>query len=151
MNATEARHVLELTEEDYEKAFVEVAFLVDAFASTIDNIMGGNTAPVGRIAGRDTAKKLPVHLPDPSLETVLEVLGKKMGAGFEFALEEGDLVFRKCIVRDLCATRGIPTGGAVCRLFHAYFDGIVNGLLHRPVKSTLVTVGEECRTQTRVQ
>lgn len=151
MTATDVNHVLDLTEEDYQKAFVEVAFLLDAFAATIDNIMGGNTAPVGRIAGRDTAKKLPIHLPDPSLQQVLDVLAAKMGAGFEFAMDEGELVFKKCIIRDLCKTREITTGGPVCRLFHSYFDGIVNGLLCRPVKSTIVSAGEECRTQLAVQ
>lgn len=151
MTATDVNHVLDLTEEDYQKAFVEVAFLLDAFAATIDNIMGGNTAPVGRIAGRDTAKKLPIHLPDPSLQQVLDVLAAKMGAGFDFAMDDGHLVFKKCIIRDLCKTRGIATGGPVCRLFHSYFDGIVNGLLCRPVKSTIVSAGEECRTQLAVQ
>jgi hypothetical protein len=47
--------------------------------------------------------------------------------------------------------RNIETGGALCHLFHSYFDGIVNGLLCRPVKSTIVSVGTECQLQTAVQ
>lgn len=148
---SDATSVLDLTEEDYEKAFVEVAFLLDAFATTIDTIMGGNTAPVGRIAGRDTARKLPVDLPNPTLENVLDLLAAKMGAGFDFSLADGSLLFKKCIIRDLCETRHVPTGGAICRLFHAYFDGIVNGLLCRPVKSAIVAAGAECQTQIAVQ
>ena len=78
MNSTDAGYVLDLTPEDYQKATVEVAFLLDAFASTIDNIMGGNTAPVGRIAGRDTAKKLPLELVDPSLQEIVAALAESV-------------------------------------------------------------------------
>lgn len=151
MNTTDATYVLDLTQEDYQKATVEVAFLLDAFASTIDNIMGGNTAPVGRIAGRDTADKLPFHLTDPTLQDIVATLREQMHAGFDFAIDGDELRFTSCIIRDMCAIRKIETGGALCRLFHSYFDGIVNGLLCRPVKSTIISVGEECQLQTAVQ
>ena len=151
MNTTDSKYVLDLSPEDYQKATVEVAFLLDAFASTIDNIMGGNTAPVGRIAGRDTASKLPVNLADPTLPDIIVALREQMHAGFDFALEGDGLLFKSCIIRDMCALRKIETGGALCRLFHSYFDGIVNGLLCRPVKSTIVSVGEVCQLKTDVQ
>jgi hypothetical protein len=151
MNTTDTQYVLDLSQEDYQKATVEVAFLLDAFASTIDNIMGGNTAPVGRIAGRDTAKKLPLNLSDPTLQDILAALREKMQAGFDFALDEDGLRFKSCIIRDMCTMRKIETGGALCRLFHSYFDGIINGLLCRPVKSTISSVGTECLLQTAVQ
>lgn len=151
MNTTDSQYILELTKEDYQKATVEVAFLLDAFASTIDNIMGGNTAPVGRIAGRDTASKLPLHLTDPTLEDIVTLLGKQMHAGFDFTLDGNRFLFKSCIIRDMCAVRKIETGGALCRLFHSYFDGIINGLLCRPVKSSIESVGDECRIQTIVQ
>lgn len=151
MNSTDSKYVLDLSPEDYQKATVEVAFLLDAFASTIDNIMGGNTAPVGRIAGRDTASKLPVNLSDPTLTDIIEALHKQMHAGFDFALEGDKLLFKSCIIREMCTVRKIDTGGALCRLFHSYFDGIVNGLLCRPVKSTIISVGNECQLQTVVQ
>ena len=151
MNASDQDDTLQLTPEDYQKAYVEVAFLLDAFASTIDNIMGGNTAPVGRIAGRDTARKLPLELSQPTLEEVVGALSRQMGAGFEFSLDEGGLVFGKCIIREMCALRNIEPGAALCRLFHAYFDGIADGLLCRPVKSRIVSAGDQCRLQTTVQ
>ena len=151
MNTTDSMYVLDLTQEDYQKATVEVAFLLDAFASTIDNIMGGNTAPVGRIAGRDTAKKLPIHLIDPTLQEIVAKLSDQMHAGFDFALDGDTLLFKSCIIRDMCVARKIDTGGALCRLFHSYLDGIINGLLSRPVKSTIESVGNECRLQTAVQ
>jgi len=151
MNTTDSKYVLDLSPEDYQKATTEVAFLLDAFASTIDNIMGGNTAPVGRIAGRDTASKLPVHLEDPTLQDIIATLHEQMKAGFDFTLDNNGLLFKSCIIREMCAIRKIETGGALCHLFHSYFDGIINGLLCRPVRSTFISVGEECRLQTAVQ
>ena len=144
-NRSDDLYRIDLSPQDYEAAFTEVAFLLDAFAAAIDNIMGGVTGPVGRIAGRDTAKKLPVHLPDPTLESVTELLGERMQAGFGFTLREGTLSFENCVVRDVCRLRGIETGGALCKLFHAYLDGVMDGLLHRPVKSCAVTMGELCQ------
>lgn len=151
MSSAEIYDVQELSTDDYQKACVEVAFLLDAFAATIDNIMGGNTAPVGRIAGRDTASKLPLHLDNPSFEDIIGILAKQMQAGFGITLEDRQLVFGKCIIREMCALRNIQTGGPLCKLYHSYFDGIVNGLLCRPVKSSIVTAGDECRLQTAVQ
>jgi len=151
MNSADRNYRLELTPEDYQKAYVEVAFLLDAFASTIDNIMGGKTAPVGRIAGRDTARKLPLDLSEPTLQEVITALSEQMHAGFEFSLDQDTLLFKKCILREMCRLRNIEPGAALCRLFHAYFDGIANGLLCRPVKSKIISVGDECRLQSAVQ
>lgn len=151
MNTGDSSYVLDLSAEDYQKAMVEVAFLLDAFASTIDNIMGGNTAPVGRIAGRDTAQKLPLELHNPTLEEIIATLQRQMQAGFDFSLLEGELRFKSCIIREMCGLRKIATGGPLCQLFHSYFDGIVNGLFCRPVKSTLSSVGEQCSLQIAVQ
>ena len=151
-----AESVLELTPEDHDHAMMEVAFLVDAFAHTIDNIMGGATAPVGRIAGRDMAKKLPLHLGDPSLAETLAVLSERMKAGFGVKVtsvigNEAELTVGPCFVRDLCASSGKKNGGAVCKLYHSYFDGIVNELMHRPVKSEIIEAGECCRIKTVTQ
>jgi hypothetical protein len=151
MNSSDDSYLLDLSPEDYQKATIEVAFLLDAFASTIDNIMGGNTAPVGRIAGRDTAKKLPVYLDEPTLQQIIELLGEQMRAGFDISLQGDRLLFKSCILRQMCELRKIQTGGALCHLFHSYFDGIVNGLLCRPVKSTIDSVGEACTLQLAVQ
>jgi hypothetical protein len=146
-------NALQMSPEDHQAAFTEVAFLIESFANTIDTIMGGATAPVGRIAGRSMARKMPLHLTDPSLESVLEVLATRMQAGFQMTASPAgdgsvDVVFGHCALRDVCALRKIETGSAVCRLFHAYFDGIVNELLHRPVKSEIVETGPVCKIKT---
>lgn len=146
---------LGLTIEDHQKAFTEVAFLIDIFASTIDTIMGGSTASVGRIAGRDTAKKYPIHLDNPSLDEAVAVIANRMKSGFAISLEAGgdgaSLLFGRCILRDICDLRGIRPGGAMCKLFHAYVDGVVNELIYRPVKSEITACGEQCRTSLKIQ
>lgn len=149
-------NALQMTPEDHRMAFTEVAFLIGSFANTIDNIMGGATAPVGRIAGREMAGKLPLKLDNPSLEQVLDVLAQRMRAGFDMTVTPSDdgaaeLHFGRCALREVCRVRRRQTGGSVCRLFHSYFDGIVNELLHRPVKSELVEVGETCWIRTHTQ
>jgi hypothetical protein len=148
-----ANFMLEPTAEDHDHAMMEVAFLVEAFASTIDNVMGGATGPVGRIAGRDMAKKLPLHLGDPSLTETLAALSERMKAGFDVTVESvsgntADTTVGTCFIRDLCLGSGKQPGGAACKLYHAYFDGIVNELMHRPVKSEIVQIGDSCRIKT---
>ena len=151
MSTSEDLYRIDLSPEDYQAAFTEVAFLMDAFAHAIDNIMGGVTAPVGRIAGRDTARKLPVSIPDPTIERVASCLSERMRAGFDFSLQNRELTFGKCIVREVCQKRGMETGGALCRLFHAYLDGVMDGLLNRPVKASVVATGAKCRIELKTQ
>lgn len=147
-----ADSLVALTDADHDNAMKEVAFLVDAFASTIDNVMGGATGPVGRNAGRDMAKKLPLHLGDPTLAQTLGVLNERMKSGFDAAVISADgniadTAVGTCFIRDLCAGSGKKIGGPACKLYHAYFDGIVNELMHRPVKSEIVEVGPSCRVR----
>lgn len=145
----------QLTLEDHQKAFTEVAFLLDSFASTIDNIMGGATASVGRIAGRGTAAKWPVDLDHPTLEQTLDVVSERMKNGFEISFaqqEKGvDLTFTKCVIRDVCRGRSMDLGGPLCKLFHSYCDGIVNEIVSRPVKSELLKASEACTLCMKVQ
>lgn len=146
-------NAMQMTPEDHQQAFTEVAFLIESFANTIDNIMGGATAPVGRIAGRAMARKLPLNLEQTSLESVLGILAERLQAGFQVAVTPdgetaADLTFQHCALREVCSLRSMEPGGAICRLFHAYFDGIVNELLHRPVKSEIQVAGPLCRIRT---
>lgn len=147
--------IMGLTLEDHQAALTEVAFLMDIFTATIDNIMGGATSSVGRMAGRDTAKKYPVFLENPSLKEAVAVVAERMKAGFGISLEEGEdgntIVFHRCILRDICKLRGIEMGQAMCRLFHYYFDGIVNELVSRPVKSEITKCGKTCLVIIRTQ
>lgn len=147
--------IMGLTLEDHHAAFTEVAFLMEIFTTTIDNIMGGATSSVGRMAGRDTAKKYPVFLENPSLEEAVAVVADRMKAGFGVSMESVDgqenVVFDRCIIRDICNLRGIEMGQAMCRLFHFYFDGVIDELISRPVKSEITQCGKPCRTIIRTQ
>lgn len=151
-----ADFMLESTPEDHDHAMMEVAFLVDAFASTIDNVMGGATGPLGRIAGRDMAKKLPLHLGDPSLTDTLAALSDRMKSGFDVTVTSltdtvAESTIGTCFIRDLCIGSNKPPGGPACKLYHAYFDGIVNELMRRPVKSEVIDIGPTCRMKTVTQ
>jgi hypothetical protein len=145
----------EITLEDHKNGFNEVAFLLDIFCSTIDNIMGGATAPVGRIAGREMAKKMPVHLENPSINEAVSLLADRMKNGFEFSFddsaEQKQLNFGMCALRQACSLREVQPGGAMCRLFHSYFDGILNELVSRPVKSEIIACGNLCSVTLRTQ
>lgn len=143
------------TVEDHRQAFIEVSFLLNIFAATVQDLMGGATAPVGRIAGRHAAARLPVHLPEPTLAAVLETLAGRLDRGFEIGCDvtggSAELRFGRCAIREACSAERVAPGSELCALFHYYLDGVVNGLLRRPVKSTLVRTGDRCvaRLETR--
>ena len=146
---------LELTLVDHTQALTEVSFLLDVFATTVDELMGGATASVGRIAGRHMARKLPVYLSEPALAPALEAVAGNLASGFEIAYEcrenGADLHFGSCLVRTVCGQRGREIGGPLCRLFHAYLDGIVNDLICRPVKSQIAPGAESCHASLAVR
>ena len=141
--------------EDHKKAFTEVAFLLDIFASTIDNIMGGATASVGRIAGRGMAAKWPIDLDHPTLRETLDVVSDRMKDGFDISFVEQqnavDVTFKKCAIREVCRGRSLEPGGPLCKLFHSYFDGVVNEIVSKPVKSELVQTSDTCTLCLKVQ
>jgi hypothetical protein len=143
------------TVEEHKKAFTEIAFLLDIFAATIDNIMGGSTSSVGRIAGREMAKKLPVDLVHPTPAEALSVIAQSMKSGYEFSFtEENDqamVTFQRCVIRDVCKSRSLQPGCSLCKIFHSYFDGIVNELISRPTKSELLEAGSSCRVCMKIQ
>lgn len=141
--------------KDHQKAFTEVAFLLDIFSATIDNIMGGATASVGRIAGRGTARKWPIDLDHPTLRATLDVVSQKLKTGFEISYKEQehtvDITISKCVIRDVCLKRQLTPGCPLCKIFHSYFDGIVNEVVSRPVKSELTHASEICTLCMKVQ
>jgi hypothetical protein len=149
------RSELSLTVEDHDMAFTEVSFLLDIFARTVADLMGGATASVGRIAGRHFARKLPVYLESPSVDQVLDALSAHMRKGFEIrhaASGSGvDLTFDRCAMREVCRSRGAEPGGEVCRLFHMFVDGVVNELYARPTKSTITSTGDRCTARMEIR
>ncbi len=135
------------TPEAHQQAFTEVSFLLDIFATTVDELMGGATASVGRVAGRHMAHKLPIALEAQDLAAAAAALAAYGQLGVRPRAEPGtDLMsFDGCAVRQVCRARGREPGGDLCRLFHFYLDGVLDGLTGRPVRSTIVTAGEACQ------
>jgi hypothetical protein len=136
------------TQEDHEKALVEVAFLLDMFAATINDLMGGATASISRISGRSMARKLPVYLKNADIYQTIAAMSSQFSGGFDIsATAHGsclDLKIGRCAIRTICEARKTPLGGPLCKLFHYYLDGVVNDLYLRPVKSTLGVTGDSC-------
>jgi hypothetical protein len=136
--------------DDHDKAALEVAFLLDIFASTIDDLMGGATASVSRIAGRSMAQKFPVTLHSPDLREAISAVAGQMHGGFDFSASirdcHADMTFNKCAIRQMCQDRNVPLGGPICKLFHYYLDGVLNEMYSRPVKSQVVSTGPQCKT-----
>ncbi len=144
-----------LTLDDHQQAFTEVSFLLDIFAATIDNLMGGATVSVGRIAGRHMAKNLPLYMPNPPLSDVLAALAEHMQGGFAISFhcegDKADITFGHCVIRDVCNIRRLPPGGELCQLFHYYTDGMINELCLKPAKSVLTTCGDACRARLEIR
>ncbi len=143
------------TVEEHAQAFTEIAFLLDIFAVTIDNIMGGATSSVGRIAGREMAKKLPITLVRPTTAEALAAAAESLKNGFAISFTEDKkqvtIDFSRCVIRDVCGSRKLQAGSPLCTLFHSYFDGIVNEIISRPTKSELVEAGSHCRVCMKIQ
>ena len=144
---------LELTLEDHQKAKTELSFLLEIFADTIVELMGGATATVGRLAGCHMAEKLPVYLPNPTPENVLEAVREHLSSGYDISIRHDDsgaeLTFGQCAIRDILKERNIAVGGDLCKVFHFTLAGIANQLLGKAAKGSIVTPGDE-RCVTRI-
>lgn len=134
--------------EDHQKALIEIAFLLDIFATTINDLMGGATASISRISGRSMARKMPIYLKNPDVRETLLAIAARLKGGCDLSAScsehKAELKIGRCAVRTICETRNIPLNGPLCSLFHYYLDGVVNDLHLRPVKSNIVTTGPSC-------
>lgn len=141
--------------DDHNKAFTEISFLLDIFSSTIDNIMGGATASIGRIAGREMASKLPIKLDETRVEDALNILKIKLKSccDISFSQNENDIgmTIESCCIRNICVERNLQLGSELCKLFHFYLDGMVNEIISRPVQSVLKKTEDTCSLELIIQ
>jgi hypothetical protein len=140
---------LQLTEEDYDKAFTEVSFLLDMFVHTIEVFIGKSTPSLAVAAGRKMAANMPIHLNDPTPQQALEALtgffrDQQMDIDSRFDGAEGIVVFNHCPIRSVCLERKMEIDGHVCQMFHYYFSGIVAELVGKPVRPKTISAGERC-------
>lgn len=142
-----------LSDNDYRNAMTEVSFLLDILATTVDDLMGGATVSVGRVAGRHQARKLPIYLQNPSVGEVLSALNEysQLGTKFTFDSASNTLDFSHCAIREVCQARQLELGGNLCRLYHFYLDGVINEFLLRPTRSLLVSTGTCCQAQLEIR
>ena len=143
---------IELTLADHQKAKTEISFLLEIFADTIVELMGGATATVGRLAGCHMAEKLPVYLPNPTPENVFAAVQEHFSSGYEISVKHDDkgaeLTFGRCAIREILKERNIAVGGDLCKVFHFTLAGITNRLLGKGAKGLIVTPGnQQCATR----
>ena len=143
------RNELNLTLEDHEKAFTETSFLLEIFVHTVADLVGGATVTVGRTAGKHMGRKLPFYLADPTLDDVVGALADHGSPAFEMTHtcdgDSAELTFGRCPLRAVCANRGQKLGTDICKMFHAYFAGMSEEVLGRPVKGRLLSAGDTCK------
>jgi len=139
---------LETNLEDHDSAFTEVSFLLEVLTGTISDVIGQSMPSLAVNAGRQMGKKLPVYLPEPSLELVLETLQKRLYEGFriDFSVNDkvAELEIGRCAIREVCHERKIELGGELCQMLHYYWSGMLAQLLGCPVRATGCKAGEIC-------
>jgi elongation factor P--beta-lysine ligase len=140
---------LQLTVAEYDKAFIEVSFLLDMFVSTIEAFIGKSTPSLAVAAGRKMAANMPIHLEDPTPENALEALVQfftmqQMEIQGRFDGAEGVITLDHCPIRSVCLERKMEIDSHVCQMFHYYISGIMAELTGRPVRPRTLAAGERC-------
>lgn len=143
------RTELQLTMDDYDKAFIEVSFLLDMFVATIETFIGKSTPSLAVAAGRKMAANLPITLDEPTPECALtELVGffreQQMEIDGHFTGSEAALSLTHCPIRSVCLARNMEIDGHVCQMFHYYMAGIMAELTGRPVRPKTLATGETC-------
>ncbi len=141
--------------EDHQQAFTEVSFLLEMLVRTAGVVVGKSAPSLGTNSGRHAARKLPVLLDRPELPAALGAVTAALASGFELtpACADGraEVKVGRCVVRDVCADRGLPLDGDLCKTFHQYLAGMSAQLLGRAVRVGAVTAGGACTIQLEAQ
>ena len=140
---------LQLTGEDYDKAFIEVCFLLDMFVDTIEKFVGKSTPSLAVAAGRKMAANMPIHLNDPAPEKALSELVRvftiqQMDIAGEMQGNEAVITLNSCPIGAVCRERKMELDGSACQMFHYYIAGIMAEFTGRPARPKTVSVGDTC-------
>lgn len=140
---------LNLTSEDYDKAFTEVSFLLDMFVDTIETFVGKSTPSLAVAAGRKMARNMPIYLQDPSPEHALAEFIRvfriqQMEIDGHFADKEAVISIHQCPIKSVCEKRKMEIDGLICQMFHYYIAGILAELTGSPARPRTVETGETC-------
>lgn len=140
---------LNLTTEDYDKAFTEVSFLLEMLVETIEAFVGKSTPSLAVAAGRKMAQNMPVHLqqvtPADALAEFIRVFRiQQMEVDGTFAGKEAVITINHCPIRSVCLNRGMALDSQICQMFHYYVAGILAELAGCPARPKTVVTGEQC-------
>lgn len=140
---------LNLTTEDYDKAFTEVSFLLDMFVDTIETFVGKSTPSLAVAAGRRMAQNMPIHLEDPTpaaalAEFIRVFRNQQMEINGHVDSGEAVVSLCHCPIRSVCLQRNMEIDGLTCQMFHYYIAGILAELTGAPVRPKTVETGESC-------
>jgi len=140
---------LALTEEDYNKAFNEVSFLLDVLTRTIGQVVGQAAPSMAVSSGRHMARKLPVHMGNtPSIDDVMIVLTERVKAGFDMSYssngEKLEIEVGRCAIREVCEHRGLEVGTELCQMLHNFWSGMITELRGFPMRVQGFSAGDKC-------
>jgi hypothetical protein len=140
---------LQLTAEDYDKAFTEISFLLDMFVDTIEKFIGKSTPSLAVAAGRKMAVNMPIHLlqasPENALSEFIRVFRiQQMEIDGHFDNGEAVVTLNHCPIRSVCLKRNMAIDGQACQMFHYYVAGIMAELAGCPARPKTVSTGEQC-------
>lgn len=140
---------LQLQEEDYDKAFNEVSFLLSMFVDAIEEFVGKSTPTLAVAAGRKMAGNLPVFLTEPSPENGLAELIRvftlqQMEISGEMQGKQAAISISHCPIGQVCRQRNMAIDGSTCQMFHYYIAGIMAEFTGRPARPKTVATGETC-------
>jgi hypothetical protein len=140
---------LSLSNEDYDKGFTEVSFLLDIFVNTIETFVGKSTPSLAVAAGRKMAQNMPIYLdsatPEGALTEFIRVFcSQQMEIDGNFTGKEAVISINRCPIRSVCLKREMPLDGLICQMFHYYIAGILAELAGCPARPKTVETGEKC-------
>lgn len=140
---------LTLDNEDYDKAFTEVSFLLDMFVDTIETFVGKSTPSLAVAAGRKMASNLPAHMAEQTPEAALDEFVRifriqQMEIDGHFENGQAVINIDHCPIRSVCLKRDMEIDSQICQMFHYYVAGILAELAGCPARPKTVTAGEKC-------
>jgi hypothetical protein len=140
---------LTLSEEDYDKGFTEISFLLDMFVDTIETFVGKSTPSLAVAAGRKMAQNMPIYLdsatPEGALAEFVRVFRiQQMEIDGHFSGKEAVISINHCPIRSVCLNREMALDGQMCQMFHYYIAGILAELAGCPARPKTIVTGEQC-------
>lgn len=120
----------QLSIEDLDIAYKEIAIVLIAFSKAVSEILGRGHKSIGRRAGTIAATHLPDIYEQQDLDSLLTQMGARFGRSFDFTYTLEDdkirLMVAQCGLRRPLDEAGETIGKSdVCLLFHEYWASVL--------------------------